>query len=176
MPARFEGRAPDRVDSGRNCTTGSLGTLASHGVTELRYAGGVWETGPSSGISHAVFEADGLESAWVAEFYEAGARTGRRVEALTRSAFEVGRLVGQRIDVLNGESYQTVLVLPRAPGQVAVVLVASFIRTIQTRHAHEQVVQRAIDGLLAPSAATGRPEPSGPRHILTAAGGRPSRG
>jgi hypothetical protein len=50
---------------------------------------------------------------------------------------------GERIDVLNGESFQTVVVWSRG-GRVVVALVANFIREIQTKEAHDNVVGEAI--------------------------------
>lgn len=147
VPAELEGRPPDRLDSGRNCTEGALGTLASHGVSELRFGGGIWPRSGSSGVTFAVLEADGLRPDWVAEFYEAGARAGRNVEELTASR----DAAGGRIDVLNRESYQTVIVRSTgSPDRVSVLLVASFIREIQTREAHEALVEEALAALLAP--------------------------
>jgi hypothetical protein len=48
-----------------------------------------------------------------------------------------------RIDALNGESYQTVVVWPDG-GRVRVALVASFIREIETKDAHDVLVGEAI--------------------------------
>jgi hypothetical protein len=71
VPRSFQGRAPDRVDSGRNCSTAALATLALHDVSELRFAGAIWDLGSSSGVTLAVFEAPGLDASWMAEFFEA---------------------------------------------------------------------------------------------------------
>lgn len=140
VQARFEGRPPDRLDSGRNCTAAALGTLASHGVEELRFGGGIWSTSNNGGVTFAVLEADRLQAGWVAEFYEVGARAGRNVEEVTTS--REGN--NSRIDVLNRESYQTVIVQHGEPGRISVVLVANNIREIQTREAHESVVVNAM--------------------------------
>lgn len=148
VPKAWSGRPPKELDSGRACTTAGLGTLAAHGVTEMRFAGATWETGDDSGLSLAVFRSDGgpaLESAWLAEFYEAGARAGRKVESIAVSDYAVGGgISGRRIDVLNGESFQTIVVWPR-DGLVAVALVGDFIREIQTKERHEAVVRSAVD-------------------------------
>lgn len=150
VPRDFQGRAPDRVDSGRNCTTAALATLALHDVTELRFAGAIWDLGSSSGVTLAVFDASRLEAAWVAEFFEAGARTARRVESVdVRTVTLPHGVAASRIDALNGESYQTVIVWPD-DGRVRVALVASFIREVSTKEAHEAVVADAI------AAAVGR--------------------
>ena len=39
LPRMLDGKAPDNVNSGRNCSTDSLGTLTTHGIHELRFAG-----------------------------------------------------------------------------------------------------------------------------------------
>jgi hypothetical protein len=150
VPKVFAGTAPRQVDSGRTCSTDALGTLTSHGVKEMRFAGATWGTGTDSGLTLAVFvDADGppLDAAWLAEFYEAGARTGKNVQSVDPTDLTIheagGDVAGRRIDVLNGESYQTVVIWPR-DGRVAVVLVADFIREIQTRDAHDKVVATAL--------------------------------
>ncbi len=143
VPRSFQGRAPDRVDSGRNCTTGALATLALHNVTELRFAGAIWDLGSSSGVTLAVFEAPGLEASWMAEFFEAGARSARRVESVDAGPMQLSDgTAATRIDALNGESYQTVVVWPDG-GRVRVALVASFIREIGTKDAHDVLVGEA---------------------------------
>jgi hypothetical protein len=148
VPRVFQGQAPDRVDSGRNCTTAALATLALHDVSELRFAGGTWDLGSSSGVTLAVFDAPGLEAAWMAEFFEAGARTARRVESVeARSIVLPEGVAASRIDALNGESYQTVVVWPDGE-RVRVALVASFIREVSTKDAHEAVVNDAIAAAL----------------------------
>ena len=38
LPSTFESTQPSRVDSGRNCTTENLGSLAGHGVSEVQFA------------------------------------------------------------------------------------------------------------------------------------------
>ena len=101
-----------------------------------------------TGVSLAIFTdptGPDLETAWLAEYYETGARTGRKVESVETTQFRVSDgIVGQRVDALNGESFQTVVVWERN-GQMAVVVVADFIREIQTREAHDAVVRQAVD-------------------------------
>lgn len=148
VPPKFEGRTPDSLDSGRNCSDAALGTLAARGIDELRFAGGIWDLGSGGGVTLAVLEAPGLQPDWVAEFYEAGARSGRRVEDVTVSETIVGGRPAARIDALNGESFQTVVVVPDAADLVRVVIVASAIREVQTRAAHDEVVGAAVTALL----------------------------
>lgn len=148
VPTAFRGAPPNGLDSGRTCTPAGLGTLAARGVGEVRFAGGTWEVGSGSGVSLAVFiDPNGppLQPAWLAEFYETGARAGKKVESVETADYAVtARISGRRIDVLNGESYQTIVVWERN-GQIAVALVANAIRDIQTKAAHDQVVRVAVD-------------------------------
>jgi hypothetical protein len=151
LPATFDGVAPNRLDSGRNCSKDNLGTLSAHGIQELRFAGGLWETGPRSGVTIAVFAADGLSMARLAEFYETGARTARKTEAISAGEFDVDDVDGRRVDTLNDESYQTIVVLDGPePEIVRAVLVASDIRQVGTKAAHESVVERATHAAVAP--------------------------
>jgi hypothetical protein len=140
----FRGQAPDRLDSGRNCTPQALATLVAHGVTALRFAGATWDLGSSSGLTLAVLEAPDLDTAWVAEFYEAGARAAKNTESVEVRTVAIpdGRR-GSRIDALNGESYQSVVVWSDGE-HVRVALVASFIREVQTKAAHDAVVDEAL--------------------------------
>ena len=148
VPTSWSGTAPKQLDSGRACTASGLGTLAGRGVTELRFAGATWETGDDSGLSLAVFRSaagPALEPAWLVEFYESGARGGRKVDSITVSDYQVSDGVpGRRIDVLNGESYQSIVVWQR-DGFVAAALVGDFIREIQTKERHEGIVRSAVD-------------------------------
>ena len=148
VPTAYQGAKPSQLDSGRICTTTGLGTLAGHDVKEMRFAGGIWSTGTDSGLSLAVLtDPDGppLDAAWVVEFYDAAARVGKNVQSIETSAYPVSAsIAGSRIDVLNGESYQSVIVWQRN-GQIAVALVANFIREIQTKEAHDKIVRAAVD-------------------------------
>jgi hypothetical protein len=122
IPASFGGKAAQTLDSGRNCTSVELGTLASHGVTELRFAGGVWPDG-NSGVTLAVFTAPGLQSEWLAEWYEAGARAARVTGNIQLSKPTIADRPGQRLDVVNGEAPQTVITWPSTrPDTINVVI------------------------------------------------------
>jgi hypothetical protein len=144
VPRSLGGRAPDRLDSGRSCTDAALTTLKSHGVAELRFAGGLWEAGTNSGTTLVVFGSPApLEAAWIAEFYEAGARAGKKTEQIDTAALIVDDKPGFRLDTLNDESYQTVVVWPRG-GRVVAALVASSVREVKSRAAHEARVSEAL--------------------------------
>ena len=148
VPRIFRGKAPSQVDSGRACTKDGLGTLTSHGITEMRYAGATWTTGTDSGVSLAVFRSEGttpLTRDRLIEFYETGARAGKNVQSVDTTDYQVDPSTpGRRIDVLNGESFQSVVVWERH-GRVETAIVADFIREIQTRAAHDAVVREAVD-------------------------------
>jgi hypothetical protein len=126
LPTAYDGKPPMNVDSGRTCTPESLGTLADHGVKELRYAGATWGLGGTSGITMATFEAAGLDPAAIIEFYEAGARTNRKTEKLQTTDTTAGGKPARRLDVLQSDgAYQTVVAWPGAvDGRVMVLLAA----------------------------------------------------
>src|SRR5204862_8008227 len=131
-------------------TDEALATLKQHGVRELRFAGGLWEQGTNSGTTLVVFDSPApLDAAWLAEFYEAGARAAKNTDAIETRQLNVGGAPGYRLDTLNDDSYQTVVVWPRK-GHVAAALVASAVREVGTRAAHEARVTDALgafDGL-----------------------------
>jgi hypothetical protein len=151
IPATFEGVAPARLDSGRNCTDKNLGTLATQGMREIRFAGGLWETGDRSGFTLAVLTAPSLTAAAMADFYEAGARAGRKTEEVTRGTFELNGQDAWTISTLNDESYQTIAVWDAGqPGTVRAVLVGSDVRETDGLGPHNDLVQRAIAAFSRP--------------------------
>jgi hypothetical protein len=148
VPKSLEGSPPSRVDSGRSCSPGALGTLAEHGVTEMHFAGSTWDKGSNSGTTIAMFEAPNLSAEWVHEFYGNSAEAARNTEAVETSNLEVAGHPAFRVDALNGESYQTVIDWQDGD-RVRVVLVASFIRLISSKAEHEQAVQAALEAATA---------------------------
>jgi hypothetical protein len=54
LPTSLIGVAPTNLDSGRDCSDTTLGSLTSHGVSELRFAGATWDEGGGNGTSIAV--------------------------------------------------------------------------------------------------------------------------
>ncbi|HEY7970785.1 MAG TPA: hypothetical protein VID95_12375, partial [Candidatus Limnocylindrales bacterium] len=156
-------------------------TLKGHGIDELRYAGGTWQTGTDSGLSLATFTSFGstaLRPEWVSEFYETGARNGKNVDTVETTDYPVADgITGRKIDVLNDESYQSVIVWERN-GRIEVALVADFIREIQTKAAHEQVVRQAVDAWLAadgvPAPDSGSPAPGDVPLVTSAPSAAPS--
>ena len=152
VPKSLDGTPPSRVDSGRSCSPGALGSLAVHGITEMQFAGSTWDKGSNSGTTIAVFEAPNLAAEWVHEFYRTGAESARKTESVEASTVEVAGQPAFRVDALNGESYQTIIDWQDGD-RVRVVLVASFIRLVSSKAEHEEAVQAAI------RAATAEPAP-----------------
>jgi hypothetical protein len=150
IPLTLDGKPPVRLDSGRNCTPTRLGSLGSHGITELRFAGGLWQTGSRSGTTIAVFSAPALTPDLLAEFYETSARAATKTENVERrtEAHEGASVI--RIVTLNDQSFQTVAVPTTASlGLVPVVLVATDVRDVPDRADHEARVNAALDALKA---------------------------
>ncbi len=126
LPTAYEGQAPVSVDSGRNCTTGALGTLADHGIAGVRFAGATWDLGGTTALTVAVFEADGLDASEMLAFYRDGATQNSKTEKLATSELTVGGAAAYRLDVLQSDGTgQTVVTWPAAePGRVNVLLAA----------------------------------------------------
>jgi hypothetical protein len=144
LPAQFDGRGPDTRDSGRNCTAAELGTLAGHGVAEVRYAGATWELGDQSGVTLAVFAGSGLTAEWLGEWYEAGARAARRTRNISPSRPTVGGRPAYRLDTINDDSSQTVITWDAPSADSVYVIVAA------------DVPEARIQAALAAFPATGR--------------------
>jgi hypothetical protein len=150
VPKTYNGTPPNEVDSGRTCSTSGLGALAGHGVKELRFAGATWQTGTQSGLTLATFTSvDGppLDPAWLSEFYETTAQGAKNIQSIDTSDLTVANVPAHRLDVLNDESYQTVIVWPK-DDRVMAVLVGDFIREVSTKEAHEKIVQSALDAAI----------------------------
>jgi hypothetical protein len=125
VPTTYLGRRPDTLDSGRNCSATELGTLAGHGLTEVRFAGGTWNTSANSGVTLAVFTGDGLTAEWLGEWYEASARAAANTRQITPSRPIVAGHQGYRLDTINGDSNQTVITWPSATADVIYVVLAA---------------------------------------------------
>ena len=125
LPTSYEGAPPTSLDSGRTCTAETLGTLRERGLAELHFAGATWDLGNGRGLTVAVFEAPGLVPERMIEFYEAGARVARRTNELSRSDLAVGDVAGRRLDVLYGDSAQTIVAWPSTASDRVHVVLAS---------------------------------------------------
>jgi hypothetical protein len=139
---------PTTVDSGRNCTESALGSLWSHGIREVRFAGATWDAGNGDGTVSAFFTTPAgqpaLEAAWMEEFYESGARASSKTEniEITRPTIDPAGAVF-RLDTLNDLSLQTVVVWPAKDG-IRVVIVATRVSPGASRHEHDDWVAIAV--------------------------------
>ncbi len=149
LPRGMIERSPNSVDSGWNCTAEALGTYASHGIHELRFAGATWDNGSGDATVAAILTTrpgdPTLQAAWVEEFYESGARAARHTENIETSRPSMGG-AGQvfRLDTLNGLSLQTIVVWPAATA-VRVVIVATTVGPDASRGDHDQRVGTAVE-------------------------------
>jgi hypothetical protein len=149
LPKQLEGRAPDLVDSGANCTAGALGTYATHGIAELRFAGATWDGSNGDGTVIALMSTQtpsqpALKVAWVEEFYTAGAKNATHTENITTTRPSMpGAGIVFRLETLNNLSLQTVVVWPDG-ADVWVVIVATTVDPNASRAAHDQRVDAAV--------------------------------
>jgi hypothetical protein len=125
VPARLFGVPSGRLDSGRNCSKANLGTLADHGLTEVRFAGGLWERSKTSGVTLAVFEGDGLTAEWMGEWYEASARLSSKTAGLKPGRPVIDGRQGYRLDLLASEAPQTVICWASADGRTVDVVIGA---------------------------------------------------
>jgi hypothetical protein len=122
LPATFQGRSPDTLDSGRNCTATELGTLAGHGISEVHFAGASWFLSGNAGVTLAMFTGQGLTAEWLGEWYEASARAASNTREIDPTRPKVGSVQAYRLDTLNGESVQTIIDW-QVPGSDAIYVV-----------------------------------------------------
>lgn len=148
LPARLADQPPAKVDSGANCSADALATLLAHGVAELDFAGATWDGGNGVATSIAVLAlpaAAPLPIAWVEEFYEVGARSGKKTDNIGVSRPTLPGLgTVYRLDVLNDLSFQSVLVWSDGP-IARVVIVASPVNPSASRTEHDSRVEAAVE-------------------------------
>ncbi len=115
VPRLLNGVAPDKVNSGRSCSPTALGSLTTHGIHELRFAGATWSHGGADATVIAVLATPSdqplLQEPWIQEFYTAGAVAGKHTENTTTTR-PVMDGAGQvfRLDTLNDLSLQSVVI------------------------------------------------------------------
>ena len=125
VPARYENAPPETLDSGRNCTAESLGTLRGAGIDEVRFAGGTWGFGGIRAAALAVFSAPGLTAAEMADFYSESARVANRTRVTGESEPTLAGRQVHRIDTETGSRQQTVVVWPAAETDVVNVVITN---------------------------------------------------
>ena len=157
LPGALDGEPPDTVDSGRNCSEGALGSLVARDLDSVRFAGATWDLGGGKGVSSVIFAGPGtdLPAAWIAEFYEIGARTAKRTGNIetSRPRFD-GAGETWRLDTLNDLSLQTVITWQDG-ALVRAVLVATPVSPDASRAAHDALVEAAVRASLGTSSASG---------------------
>ena len=123
VPTKFMDAAPEKLDSGRNCSPENLGSLASAGISEVRFAGGTWTFGAERAAVLAVFTAPGLTAANLADLYLQSARDASRTKITKASEPTIEGRSGRRLDTTTSSRTQTVLVWPSATrDQVNVII------------------------------------------------------
>jgi hypothetical protein len=149
LPAGLGEEGPTSVDSGRSCSDGRLSTLKTHGVTDLRYAGATWTPESGSSTVIAVFTTPAgsppLQPAWMAEFYETGARASTKTENIEISHPTYDQVgVVYQLNTLNDLSFQSVVVWP-GDRFVHVLIVATQLKPGgETRAQHDASVRADV--------------------------------
>lgn len=125
IPRTLFGTGATQLDSGRNCTARNLGTLADRGLSEVHFAGGRWDRTGTSGVTLAVFAADGLTAEWMGEWYEASARASSKTAGLKPTRPTIGGRQAYRLDLLSSDMPQSVVCWPSADGKVVQVVIGA---------------------------------------------------
>jgi len=124
IPLEVGGREAASRDSGRFCSADTLGSIYEAGATETRFGGAIWQLG-RGGIQLGAFEGDGLTAEIMAEEYRRAAGKDRGTEAVRPTTLEIDGRPAWRLDVVNGESRQAIVVWPSADGRVVQTVVAA---------------------------------------------------
>jgi hypothetical protein len=123
LPTTLDGRAPTLRDSGRYCSRKTLGPLLDAGHEEVHFAGSTFQTGGQAGLSLVVYAAPGLTAEEMASAFRAGAASGRRVQVVSDAERVVDGRAGRRLELINGDARQVVVVWPDAEtGRVLAVI------------------------------------------------------
>jgi hypothetical protein len=130
IPLEVAGQAADSRISGRYCSKATIGTLWDAGIRETEFGGGIWAFDPGGGTSLpgmqlSVFRASGLTAQLLADEYKAGAGGTSRVTIVSATSEQINGRPGFRINLLNGDSHQAILVWPSADGAVLQVVIAA---------------------------------------------------
>ena len=135
IPQEIDEKAATSRDSGRFCSTETLGSVYAAGVTEVRFGGGIWEIGDHGGVQLGAFEGDGLTPALLAEEYRLAAVKSQGTEAVRATTLEVDGHPAWRIDAVNGSSRQAIVVWSSSDAAVVQVVVAADIEEAQLQAA-----------------------------------------
>jgi hypothetical protein len=123
VPTTLAGIAASTRDSGRYCSAKTLGPLMEAGHEEVHFAGATFPDTTQSGLSLVVYSAPGLTAEQVAAAFRAGSGTARRIELISDAPREVAGREGRRIELINGDARQVIVVWPaNEPDQVRIVI------------------------------------------------------
>jgi len=125
VPTSYQGVPPNTLDSGPNCSVTNLGSLASLGISEVRFAGGTWTFGAERAAVLAVFRTKGLNAEALAAFYAQSAQAAPRTEIVARSAPLIAGRSGRRLDTKTGSRVQTVVTWPAADQDIVNVVITN---------------------------------------------------
>ena len=125
VPRTYRGEPPVTLDSGRNCTAANLGSLASLGISEVRFAGATWAFGGERAVVLAIFKTNGLNADALAAFYAQSAIAAARTTVTGQSAPEIAGRPGHRLDTETSGRTQTVVVWPAAAKDVVNVVISN---------------------------------------------------
>jgi hypothetical protein len=125
IPTTYRGAAPEKLDSGRNCTPANLGSLATFGVKEVRFAGGTWTFGAERAMVLAVFTAKGLTAGQLDDFYTQSALAASRTTITGRSGPTLAGRPGRRLDTTTGQRTQTIVMWPSADPDIVNVVITN---------------------------------------------------
>ena len=125
LPTKVDAAAPTKRESGRYCSEKTLGALMAAGIEEMRFGAATWDRGSGRAISLVLFEAEGLTAKALFDTYETSARSTSKVHNIRVSEPTIAAGGAHRMDLLNDESFQAIVVWPGdRPGQVRVALAA----------------------------------------------------
>jgi len=129
VPTTFDGKAPTDRQSGRYCSSNTLGTLFDLGIQEAHFGAASWDLGSGKGLSLVMFEASGLTAQNLFDSFVAAASINSKVHDPTLTDPTIGGQQGHRLDYLNGDSsFQRILVWPGdRDGHVRVLLAADLL-------------------------------------------------
>ena len=137
LPSTLAALTPTTRESGRYCARATLGTLLDAGISEAHFGAATWDHGGGKAVSLVLFEASGLTAPMLFESYQSAAAATSKVHDIRTAPVTLGGTPGQRMDLLNSDSFQAILVWPGdRPGRVRVVISADLTN---------DVIQAAVD-------------------------------
>jgi hypothetical protein len=137
LPVTVSGVRPTSRDSGRYCSAVKLGTLYTRdGYHEVHFAGAVWPNkDQTSGLSTVVYQATGLTASQVADAFAISAGDSQNVTKVASQAQTIRGRSGIRLDVINQDTSQVVLIWPAASAGTVDIVLGSDVTEQQLRAA-----------------------------------------